>query len=108
MIDFFCKIEQLGFAPIRALFWQWSLQRLPIHSLAVSVRWVQHPAGGLSGGEVAAELKRRRFEVKGLLMSGNAGEILAREGLLGSCDVTFNKPFQLNDLACKVREVRDA
>jgi CheY-like chemotaxis protein len=64
--------------------------------------------GGLSGREVATEMKRRRPEAKILLMSGYAKEILTDEDPLGSGDALLNKPFQLNELARKVRGMLDA
>jgi signal transduction histidine kinase len=64
--------------------------------------------GGLSGREVATEMERRRPDVKILLMSGYAKEILPDEDPLGSGDALLNKPFQLAELASRIRLMLDA
>jgi signal transduction histidine kinase len=64
--------------------------------------------GGLSGREVAAEMKRCRPEVKILMMSGYANEIPTGEDSLEADDILLNKPFRLTELACKVRVMLDA
>ncbi len=64
--------------------------------------------GNFSGREIAAEIKRRRPGVKVLLMSGYADEVLTREGALRSGDLLLHKPFPLNELARRVREVLDS
>ncbi len=63
--------------------------------------------GGLSGQDVAAEMKRCRPEVKILMMSGYAKEILTGDDPLGAGDALLTKPFQLNELACGVRATLD-
>jgi signal transduction histidine kinase len=64
--------------------------------------------GGISGLEVAAEMKRRRPEAKILMMSGYAKEILTGENPLEPGDALLGKPFQLTELARKVRVLLDA
>ena len=90
MIDFFCKIEHLDFARIRARFWQSSLQRLATHSLVFSARQVQSPAGGAS---------------RDLAEASRLHENSMREA---SDAALLNKPFQLNELARRVGAVFDA
>ena len=60
---------------------------------------------GMNGKELAQRLEGLRPEAKVLYMSGYAGDILTPEGA-GETDGSFlAKPFRLDSLAAKVREV---
>jgi len=63
--------------------------------------------GGISGVQLTREVKRRRPEVRILLMSGYAAGTLKKEGRLDPGVVLLPKPFQQIDLARRVREVLD-
>jgi len=64
--------------------------------------------GKLSGREVAREVRRRRPQVKVLLMSGYAEKVLNKDGPLEPNEAFLPKPFRKVDLARKVRSVLDS
>jgi PAS domain S-box-containing protein len=63
--------------------------------------------GGMSGPDLAAEVKRRRPETKVLFMSGYPDNAMASHNLLDDAADLLNKPFQRRDLAAKLRAVLD-
>jgi CheY-like chemotaxis protein len=63
--------------------------------------------GGISGVQLSREVKRRRPEMRILLMSGYAAGTLKKEGRLDPGVELLPKPFQQIDLARKVREALD-
>jgi CheY-like chemotaxis protein len=64
--------------------------------------------GKLSGREVAREVRRRRPQVRVLLMSGYAEKVLNKDGPLEPDEAFLPKPFRKVDLARKVRLVLDS
>ncbi len=61
----------------------------------------------LSGGELAEYLKRLHPEMKVLYMSGYTGDTLVRHGVSEPRAALLQKPFTVETLASKVREVLD-
>ena len=59
---------------------------------------------GPNGIELAGEARRRSKEIKILLTSGYAKDVLARHTALGEFPI-MQKPFQISDLAKRVRSV---
>ena len=62
---------------------------------------------GMSGRELADELRARRPELKVLFISGYVEDALARHGIVEEVVAFLHKPFSLAELAGKVREVLD-
>ena len=62
---------------------------------------------GLSGGKVVEELRDRRPGLKALYLSGYTDEAIVRHGVLEGGVPFLQKPFSLDALARKVREVLD-
>jgi two-component system, cell cycle sensor histidine kinase and response regulator CckA len=60
---------------------------------------------GLSGRELAEAVRRHYPALKVLFQSGYTGEVVARHGLLQAEVALLQKPFTLDALAKKVREV---
>jgi len=101
-------LETLGYSVVSVANGEESLPLIDsMDSIDLLLSDVMLP-GRLSGREVAAQIKRRRPAAKVMLMSGYADEVLTREGSLPSGDLLLRKPFQLNELARRVREVLDA
>ena len=63
---------------------------------------------GLSGPELAARLQARRPETKVLLMSGYADDVIHRYGFLAVDLPLIEKPFSVEGLLSKVRQVLDS
>ena len=60
---------------------------------------------GLNGRELAEAVRRRYPGLKVLFQSGYTGEAMARHGLLQAEVALLQKPFTLDVLAKKLREV---
>jgi DNA-binding response OmpR family regulator len=59
----------------------------------------------MNGRELFDRLARERAGLKVLFMSGYAGDILSENGVATEGLDLLQKPFTLQDLAAKVREV---
>ncbi len=75
----------------------------PIHLLLTDVVM---PA--MNGPELHQRLKRLRPRTRVLYMSGYTDEALGRHGVLEPGTFLLQKPFRIDDLGQKVREVLDA
>ena len=62
----------------------------------------------MSGPEMVDQLRKTRPEIKVLYMSGYAGEVIARGGLIDAKTPFLEKPFAAGDLLQTVREVLNA
>jgi PAS domain S-box-containing protein len=60
---------------------------------------------GMSGAELAHQLAQTRPETKVLFMSGYTDDLIAYHGILEQGKMFIEKPFDLNSLITKVREV---
>jgi CheY-like chemotaxis protein len=59
----------------------------------------------ISGQELAEQLRQSRPEIKILYMSGYAADVISSRGLLDSGERYIAKPFSVDSLLEKVREV---
>jgi CheY-like chemotaxis protein len=77
--------------------------RGPIHILVSDVVMT-----GMSGREVAANLRKRDPSLRVLYVSGYTDDAIVRHGVIEATDAFLQKPFTPFRLARKVREVLDA
>jgi CheY-like chemotaxis protein len=63
---------------------------------------------GMSGRELADSLKQSRADVKILYMSGYTHDLVTQQGILESGSDILQKPFSINALLSRVRDVLDA
>jgi len=61
----------------------------------------------LGGCDLARQLKAVNGDLKTLFISGYAGETLVQEALLEDGTAYLQKPFSVNALASKIRELLD-
>jgi two-component system, cell cycle sensor histidine kinase and response regulator CckA len=61
----------------------------------------------MNGKDLAEQIKLMHPESKYLFMSGSTADIIAREGILGEGVNFIQKPFSINELALKVRQILD-
>ncbi len=75
----------------------------PVHLLLTDV-----VLPGMNGRQLAAKVSELRPEIKVLYMSGYTDDVIVRRGVLEAGVSYLAKPFKLEALANKVREVLDA
>jgi two-component system, cell cycle sensor histidine kinase and response regulator CckA len=63
---------------------------------------------GMNGTELARRMQERAPDLKVMFISGYTDETTFREGVLAEGDAFLPKPFTLNVLGLKVREVLDS
>jgi signal transduction histidine kinase/ActR/RegA family two-component response regulator len=102
------SLQMLGYAVLPARHGKEALQfgrrhTGPIHLLVTDVVMPE-----MNGRELAGRLAGLRSDVKALYMSGYAGEAVVRHGVLDNGNAFLQKPFTVDVLARKVREVLDA
>ena len=59
----------------------------------------------MNGSELAEQLQALSPHLKILFMSGYTGDIIAKQGVVGNGVNFIAKPFSLQSLAVKIREV---
>jgi two-component system cell cycle sensor histidine kinase/response regulator CckA len=101
------RLLRLGYTVLQAANGRTALKMLeeythPIHLLLTDVVMPD-----LSGRELAAQLKAARRDLKVLFMSGYAGDVIVQRGLLEPGTAYMQKPFSLDTLAGKVRDLLD-
>ncbi len=62
---------------------------------------------GTSGRELADQVTELRPRTKVLFMSGYTDRAIVHHGILAPDTILLQKPFTLNTLACKLREILD-
>jgi PAS domain S-box-containing protein len=99
------RLKELGYAVIEADSGPAALAVLdreePIDLLFTDIVM----AGGMTGVELAREARRRRHELKILFTSGYAEPAVIKGGLLTTNAGWLGKPYSINDLDAKLREL---
>lgn len=62
---------------------------------------------GMGGRQLLDRLRLRRAELRALLMSGYAGDVVAARGVLDGSIPFIEKPFTMRALAGAIRRVLD-
>jgi len=62
----------------------------------------------MNGVELYARLKTMRVDMKSLFMSGYAEDVVVRQGVLPENTQFIQKPFNMENLASRVRQTLDA
>jgi FixJ family two-component response regulator len=63
---------------------------------------------GMSGQDLAAALRTARSDMRVLFMSGHSHDMIAQRGAFDGRVFLLSKPFTMETLTQKVREVLDA
>jgi PAS domain S-box-containing protein len=98
-------LETLGYRVLEAANGQEALRLVRDSREAVELLLTDVVLPGLSGRELAEAVRRHYPALKVLFQSGYTGEVVARHGLLQADVALLQKPFTLDALAKKVREV---
>jgi CheY-like chemotaxis protein len=106
--EFTAKVlRQLGYQVLTASGGDEAIRVSDAHSAGIAALITDVIMPGMSGRQVADELKRRRTGIKVLFVSGYTEDMIADHGMLEAGVDFLAKPFHLEDLARKLREVLD-
>jgi two-component system, cell cycle sensor histidine kinase and response regulator CckA len=77
------------------------------HASAIHVAVTDVVMPHMSGGELATELGRLRYDTRVLFVSGYAGQTVLNHNVIDVENNFLQKPFSLKQLAGKVRTILD-
>ena len=98
-------LEILGYSVLVARNGKEALEVYEEHQTEIDLVILDMIMPGMGGGETYDRLKSIDENVRGLLSSGYAINGQAKEILERGCKGFIQKPFSLNELSIKVREV---
>jgi PAS domain S-box-containing protein len=100
-------LGQLGYEVLTAPGGEQALQISDTHAGEIAALVTDVIMPGMSGRQVADELKSRRSGIRVLFLSGYTEDVIAEHGVLKPGVDFLPKPFQVDDLARKLREILD-
>jgi signal transduction histidine kinase/ActR/RegA family two-component response regulator len=100
-------IKRLGYKVLSAQNGQEALEILKCHKEAIDLIILDMIMPGMSGSETYNQIKKIHPDVKVLLSSGYSVSGEATEILNRGCNGFIQKPFALNHISCKIREILD-
>jgi two-component system cell cycle sensor histidine kinase/response regulator CckA len=101
-------LEMNGYSVLEAACGEEALRIARSHPGAIHLLLTDVVMPGMSGGELAHRLAGIRKDLKVLFMSGYPDDAIVRHGVLGAEAHFIQKPFTLDALARKVRDVIDS
>lgn len=101
------RLQSLGYKVLAAAMARDAIQLAVEHKDPIHLLFTDVVMPDMNGKELADELKSIHTEMKCVFMSGYADDKVIRHGILEK-DVNFiRKPYTINELAIKIREVLD-
>jgi len=101
-------LEKRGYAVLEAGSAEDAQSIVAGHAGAIDLLLTDSVMPGMSGPDLAGNLRSTRPELKVLFMSGYTDDAIVRHGLLTASEAFLQKPFTPEGLARKVREVLDS
>ncbi|MDM7995409.1 MAG: PAS domain S-box protein [Acidobacteriota bacterium] len=101
-------LEQLGYKVLTAETPELALQLAELHAGGIQLLITDVIMPGMNGKNLAEHLRLKYPDLKCLYMSGYTANVIAHHGVLDPGVHFIAKPFNVLDLASKVREVMDA
>jgi signal transduction histidine kinase/CheY-like chemotaxis protein len=101
-------LEEQGYAVLKASTGKMALELAEEHAGPIHLVMTDLVMPGMSGRELAERVTKRRLESRVLFMSGYTDDALERQGILEGNAAFVGKPFTLDGLLRKVREVLDS
>jgi CheY-like chemotaxis protein len=106
--EFTAKVlRQLGYRVLTASGGDEAIRTSDAHSAEIAALVTDVIMPGMSGRQVADELLRRRPGIKVLFLSGYTGDMIAEHNVHETGVDFLAKPFRLEDLAIRLREILD-
>jgi CheY-like chemotaxis protein len=100
-------LETLGYRVLQAANAEEALHRFAASQIKIDLLMTDVVIPGRNGRELAEILRARDAGLKVLFQSGYTGDAVVRRGILNAEVAFLKKPFTLDALARKVREVLD-
>ena len=100
-------LAQLGYQVLTASTPAEALRRAGEHEGGIDLLLTDVVMPEMNGRELAEQLRTTRSEMKCLFMSGYTADVIAVHGVLHERVEFLQKPFSVDSLAAKVREVLD-
>jgi DNA-binding NtrC family response regulator len=97
-------LRELGYTVVHADGAETALRKLDAHP-DVTLLFTDIVMPGVSGAKLAAEAVRRRPDLKVLYTTGYTRNAVVHNGVLDPGAQLLNKPFTLEQLATKVRDI---
>jgi CheY-like chemotaxis protein len=101
-------LEEQGYAVLKARTGKMALELAEEHAGPIHLVMTDLVMPGMSGRELAERVTKRRLESRVLFMSGYTDDALERQGILEGNSAFVGKPFTLDGLLRKVRDVLDS
>ena len=98
-------LEKLGYTVLTANNGHEALEIYQKHYNEISLVIIDMIMPDLNGGETYDELKNINPKIKALLSSGYSIDGLAQDIINRGCNGFIQKPFNINKLSCKVRDI---
>jgi CheY-like chemotaxis protein len=100
-------LEKMGYAVLEAGSAEDAQSIAASHAGAIDLLLTDSVMPGMSGPDLARQMRSQRPGLKVLFTSGYTDDAIVRHGLLDATEAFLQKPFTPDSLARKVREVLD-
>ncbi len=101
-------LERLGYTVLAVNSPVEAMHLASLHAEQIQLFITDIVMPGMNGRDLAAKLKELNPELKSLYMSGYTADVIAHHGILESGVNYIQKPFSLQELAFRVRQVLDS
>jgi two-component system cell cycle sensor histidine kinase/response regulator CckA len=98
-------LQMIGYRVIEAENGHTALELAAMHNGKIHLLMTDVVMPGISGRELSERVKAVRPDIRVLFMSGYTDQAVVHHGILESDAVLLQKPFTLNALALKLREI---
>jgi len=100
-------LQRLGYPVLSAATPQEALEMVNTHGTAIDLMITDVVMPEMNGKDLAARIRSIRPDIRLLFMSGYTANVIVHQGVLEDGIDFIQKPFSLQNLAAKVREVLD-
>jgi nitrogen-specific signal transduction histidine kinase/ActR/RegA family two-component response regulator len=100
-------LEQKGYTVLSAAAPSEAVEKAKTHSSAIDLLLSDVVLPEMSGRDLAGQITGHNPGIRVLFMSGYTADVIAHQGVLDDAVAFIQKPFSMNDLLEKVREVLD-